>query len=435
MKVAIVGYGLEGRVSFDYFSKLGHDITICDENPNTETPSGTSSQLGETWDNNLDKFDVIMRTAGLNPNKILKNNPAVAPKITTAVNEFLKNCPTKNIIGITGTKGKGTTSTLTAKMLEKAGKKVWLAGNIGRSPLEFIDEIKAEDYVVLELSSFQLCDVQHAPHTMVCLMVVPEHLDWHGDLDDYLKAKKQVFSKQTSDDIAIYFSENERSREIASVSKGKLIPFFQKPGAYIEKDNVVINGQVICSVKDIRLLGKHNWQNVCASITAVWQFTQDQTACKEVIETFSGLQFRLTKERVVNDVTYYNDSFGTTPETASVAIQAFTKPLVLITGGSDKGVGFDGMADAIANSTVHSVIAIGDTGPKIADLVRQKSDKIAIIEGLENMEEIVNKARDISKPGDVVLLSCGSASFGLFKDYKDRGSQFSQAVAKLASND
>ena len=183
MNIAIVGYATEGRVSAEYFARRGHSVTICDQSTDVEIPDGLASQLGDGYLHGLDQFDLIVRSAGIHPDVILERNPGVKPKITTAINEFLANSPTRNIIGITGTKGKGTTSTLTHKILESCGRKAWLGGNIGRSPLEFIDEMQPDDWVVLELSSFQLYDVHHSPHIAACLMVVPEHLDWHSDVE------------------------------------------------------------------------------------------------------------------------------------------------------------------------------------------------------------------------------------------------------------
>src|SRR6185312_13574192 len=179
MKIAILGYDVEGRASFEYFAAQGdHQLTICDRNPEVEIPAGADSVLGGGYLDDLDRFDLLVRTAGLPPQAILEKNPGVAEKITTQVNEFLKVCPTKNVIGVTGTKGKGTTSTLISHMLEAAGQTVVLGGNIGIPVFALLPKLKADTWVVLELSSFQLIDLKRSPHIGVCLMVVPEHLDW-----------------------------------------------------------------------------------------------------------------------------------------------------------------------------------------------------------------------------------------------------------------
>lgn len=430
MKVAIVGYETEGKLSYKYWLAQGASITICDQDPNKEVPAGAASQLGPNYLKGLDQFDVIVRTAGLNPNLILAENPGVESRITTAVNEFLRVCPTKNTIGVTGTKGKGTTSTLITRMLEAAGKQVFLGGNIGRSPMDFLADLTPESWVVLELSSFQLYDISHSPHIAVCLMVVPEHLNWHSDLNDYIGAKSNLFRWQQSTDTAIYFADNETSHRIASASPGAKLTYYAEPGASVHERQIVIDNQTICSVDELRLLGEHNWQNVCAAVTAVWQVTQDVAAIRSVLTTFTGLEHRLEFVREVDGVRYYDDSFGTTPETAIVAIQALKEPKVVILGGSDKGATFDELAKVVASSNVRHAIIIGDTGPAIAEALRNEGFE-HISHGGSTMPEMVAKAKDAARPGDVVLLSTGCASFGLFKDYKDRAAQFKTAVGAL----
>ena len=433
MKIAILGYDVEGTASYDYFANQGdHDITIHDQNDNIQVPPGVPTKLGETYLDDLDQYDLLVRTAGLPPHKILAKNPAVESKITSLINEFFKNSPSKNIIGVTGTKGKGTTSTLIAKMLEAAGKKTYLGGNIGLPPLEFLNELMTDSLVVLELSSFQLIDLEVSPHIGVCLMVVPEHLDWHADMPEYTTAKQQMFSHQGTDDIAIYFSKSEQSRQIASVSQGKKVPYFAAPGAVIEDGSIKIDGQAICSTNELKLLGTHNWQNACAAVTAVWQVTQDVPAIRSVLTSFTGLPHRLELVHEFDGVRYYDDSFGTTPETAIVAIQAFNQSEIVIIGGRGKGIPFDGLAKAIANqANVKKVIAIGETGPEITAKLKENGFE-DVIAGGKNIEEIVDQARQSAAPGDVVLLSTGCASFDMFKNYKDRGEQFTSAVRALA---
>lgn len=432
MNVAIIGFATEGIVSAKYYASRGHTITVCDLDATLNIPEGYAAQLGPGYLTDLDRFDVIVRTAGLPPHIILAANSDVAPLITTALNEFLGVSPTKNIIGVTGTKGKGTTSTLIAKMLEAAGKRVYLGGNIGRSPLEFVDELTPDDWVVLETSSFQLIDVQHSPHIAVCLMVVPEHLNWHKDMDEYVTAKSQLFAHQTSDDVAIYFAENDNSRAIASAGDAQKIPFYIPPGAYVDGDRVVIDDTTICQVGDIKLLGEHNWQNVCAAVTAVWQAgVRDVIAMREVIMNFSGLEHRLEFVRELDGVQYYDDSFGTTPETAIVALRAFVQPKIAILGGSDKGASYDELAATVAESSVRSAILIGDQAERIKQALSAVG-YTSVIEGCQNMAEIVDAARGAAQPGDIVLLSTGCASFGMFENYKDRGNQFKEAVQALA---
>ncbi len=431
MKIAILGYDVEGRASYDYFAAQGgHELTIHDRNPYTKVPEDAASVLGDNYLDDLDQYDLLMRTAGLPPHIILEKNPDVAAKITSHINEFLKVCPTKNVIGVTGTKGKGTTSTLITKMLEASGKEVQLGGNIGRPPLTFLNKLSVDSWVVLELSSFQLSDLTQSPLIGICLMVVPEHLDWHPDLAGYIHAKSSLFEHQTAGDTAIYFAENETSKQIASHGQGQKIPYYAPPGASVKDNAIVIEGKEICKTTELKLLGRHNWQNVCAAVTAVWQVTQNTQAIRSVATTFTSLEHRLEFFRELDGVRYYDDSYGTAPETAMVAMEAFEQPEILILGGRGKGIPFDELAKAVAERRVKHVITIGETGPEIAaDLRAQGYEDITESRG--NIDEIAALARRLAEPGDVVLLSTACTSFDMFKNYRERGEEFKRAVQAL----
>lgn len=431
MKVAVVGYGIEGQSAVKYWANKGDDVTICDQNTNITIGPNIKRKLGADYLQDLDDFDVIVRSAGIHPDEILSTNPGVKHKITTVINEFISVCPTRNIVGITGTKGKGTTSTLTTKMLEAAGKQVFLGGNIGTSPFDFLPQITPESWVVLELSSFQLFDLQNSPHIAACLMIMPEHLNWHIDETDYYNAKKQLFKHQGKDDIAIYFGPNQVSKQIASVSQGKIIPYFDPSGADVQNENIVIGDQVICKTNEVKLLGEHNWQNICAAATIVWQVVQNVEPIRQVATTFNGLPHRLEFVRELNKVRFYDDSFGTTPETAIVAIEAFDQPKVVILGGSDKGVRFTALAQSVAKNNVRHAVLIGQTAPQIQAAL-QKAGFNDFSTNANDMPTAVKLAAQRAQPGDVVLLSTGCASFDMFENYKDRATQFTEAVLKLS---
>jgi UDP-N-acetylmuramoylalanine--D-glutamate ligase len=434
MKIAILGYASQGQSAYEYWNRDGNQLTICDLNPDLELPTGVASQLGPDYLGNLDRFDMLVRTPILHPTHIIAANPDspnILDKVTTVTNEFMRACPSRNIIGVTGTKGKGTTSTLITRMLEAAGKRVHLGGNIGVPPLEMLkSDIQPDDWVVLELANFQLIDIKYSPHIAVCLMVVPEHLDWHADMEEYLNAKQQLFRWQTADDITIYNPDSAASQRITSVSHGTKIPYLREPGAFVNGNTVMINDRIICATSGLKLLGKHNWQNVCAAVTAVWQITQDIEAIRSVLTSFSGLEHRIEFVREVDGVSYYDDSFGTTPETAQVAIEAFPEPKVVILGGSDKGVQYDDLAQTVVNNNVRAVVTIGEMGPVIADALRKKG-YTQIKEGGSTMQDIVGAARAQAHTGDIVLLSTACASFDLFANYKDRGEQFKEVVNAL----
>jgi UDP-N-acetylmuramoylalanine--D-glutamate ligase len=432
MKIAIVGFDTEGRATYDYLKQLGgQEITICDQNERLEVPEGVATRLGDGYLNRLNEFDAIVRTAGLHPAKILAQNPGVEERITTHTNLFFGATPTWNIIGVTGTKGKGTTSTLITKMLEAAGRNVRLGGNIGVPPLTFLSDLDKESWVVLELSSFQLIDLRYSPTFAVCLMVVPEHLDWHKDMAEYVSAKEQLFAHQQADDTAVYFANNDLSYQIASAGLGEEVPYYDVPGAIVENEAISIENQVICELADLKLLGQHNWQNACAAVTAVWRAgVTDPEPLREVLTTFNGLEHRLEHVREIDEVAYYDDSFGTTPETAIVAIQAFEQPKVIVLGGSDKGVSYDELAKTVSAANIRKVLLIGEQAGRIQEAL-EKTGFADFVPGGENMTDIVSTARSHAQPGDVVLLSTACASFDMFKNYKDRGDQFKSAVQAL----
>lgn len=431
MKVALLGYDTEGKASYDYFLARGDEITICDQNTEVVVPAGIPTQLGDGYVDDLDRFEVLVRTAGMPPRVILEKNPGVTDKITTHVNEFMQACPTRNVIGVTGTKGKGTTSSLIAKMLEATGRHVFLGGNIGVPPLTFLPELNTESWVVLELSSFQLMDLRRSPHVGVCLMVVPEHLNWHEDMDEYTGAKARLFEWQNSDDIAVYFAENDLSREIAAAGAAQKVPFYRSPGAFVNGNMITVDGQEVCTTDELKLLGAHNWQNACAAITAVWQAgIRDLEAIRSVLTSFSGLEHRLEFVRELKGVKYYDDSFGTTPETAIVAMKAFAQPKIVILGGSDKGVAYDALARAVKTTNVRKVLLIGDQATRIQTAL-EAADFHDFIPGGSTMTEIVQTAQAQAEQGDVVLLSTGCASFDMFQNYKDRGNQFKEVVSRL----
>ncbi len=433
MKVAIVGYDIEGKVSYEHFLSRNDEITICDQNPDLVVPDGVDSQLGETYLDNLDRFDVIVRTAGLYPGKILAKNPTVADKITSQTNIFFKHSPTKNIIGVTGTKGKGTTSSLITAMLEKSGKHVLLGGNIGVPPLTFLDELTSDSWVVLELSSFQLIDLRHSPHIAVCLMVESEHMDWHEDMEEYIAAKQQLFINQNSDDVAIYYAKNEISESIADASEGVQIPYYEIPGAIIKGDSVIMHNQELCKTSELKLLGKHNWQNVCAAITAVWQITQDVEAIKQTLVNFSGLPFRIEFRREVNGVRYYNDSFASQPSATIAAVSAIPGKKVIIIGGHERGLDLSEFCKSLQSqkSEIRKLVVIGASGDRVVQNLKRFNVSNFVRSSASNMEEIVQAATSEAQTGDAVILSPGFASYDMFKNFEDRGNQFNQIVDAL----
>jgi len=355
--------------------------------------------------------------------------------ITSMTNEFIERCPAQ-IIGVTGTKGKGTTVTLIAKILEAVGYRTHLVGNIGKPALEVLKNINENDLVVFELSSFQLWDLKKSPHIAVVLMIVAEHMDVHKDMREYVDAKLQITANQEDKDVVIYHPDNEFSKHIASKSPGKKLRFQTGEGAQVVDGNIMVDGKVLMAITEVGLLGEHNLDNICAAITAVMQYTNDFAAIKNVVTEFQGLEHRLEFLGLVKDVSYFNDSFATAPQPTMAAIKAIDVPKVLILGGSSKGANFNELARAIKQANIRAVITIGKEGPNIAEAI-----KLAGVEGFllveaetaQSMSEIVSQASLVAKAGDAVLLSPACASFDMFKNYKVRGQDFKTAVEALAS--
>lgn len=434
MKVAIVGYALEGRSALRYWQEQGAEVTVCDQDTEKDVLAGINKRLGPDYLDNLDEFDVIMRTAGMHPKIILGKNPGVKDKITTTVNEFLRASPTNNIIGVTGTKGKGTTSMLITKMLEAAGKQVFIGGNYGVSPFDFFYKLTADSWVVLELSSYMLYDITHSPHIAVCLMVHPEHLDWHGDKDDYFRAKSNLFAHQTEHDIAIYFAENTISHKIASHSPGDKIAYYDEPGAYINSGSVMIDQTVLCKTEELKLLGKHNWQNVCAAVTAVWQVMRTPDAIRKVLTSFTGLPHRLEKVRKVDGITFYNDSFASDPYATMAAIKAVPGKKVMVIGGYDgRKLPLDELAKTIHehHMEIPAIILIGEGAKRLATELKAAGFTDFHLSPAKTMPDIVTEAKAHAKKGESVLFSPGFPSYDMFKNFEERGLQFKETVHKL----
>lgn len=426
-QVAILGYGVEGESAYRYFKSQGAQVTICDRDADLDLPPAAGSQLGGNYLKDLDQFDLVVRSPGVLPASLATKAP-----ITSVTNEFLARSKAK-VIGVTGSKGKGTVATLIYELLQAAGKRVWLGGNIGKPPLDFVDALKADDLVVLEMSNLQLWDIKRSPHVAVILEIFPEHLDWHhGNMAEYVATKANIVRYQGPNDVVIYNSKNQYATDIGESSAAKHIPYLNESGANINNGAFYVRNEEIANTADVRLLGDHNLQNACAAIAAAWLFTADKQAIQKALRNFKGLKHRLELVAEKHQVKYFDDSIGTTPESTIAAINSFDQPKILILGGSDKGANFDNLAKVIIQSEVNFTILIGDTAVELKRaLLKAGYNKAQIIEGLITMEQVVKTAATKANSGDVVLLSPACASFGMFRNYQDRGNQFRASVNKL----
>lgn len=408
MKIAIVGYGLEGKASYDYWNKPDNQLTIVDERETLDgLPDGVSTILGQNSLSQLADFDLIIRSPSINPKKLPHEG-----KTWSATNEFFAKCPAP-IIGVTGTKGKGTTSSLIASILRAADKTVHLVGNIGMPALAELSKIQQSDIVVFELSSFQLWDLKRSPHVAVVLGIEPDHLDVHDSMEDYVAAKANIVKSQSEHDKVVYNVENALASQIAKQSIAQKITY---PFAI---DSVA---------SSLKLPGIHNQQNASAAIAAVSEYTQDEETIRSGLSAFDGLSHRLKFVREVLNIKFYDDSIATTPGSVIAAINAFPEPKVLLLGGSDKGADYTELVE-LCERTNTKVVAVGQTGKTIADLCAQIGVVCEL--GGNTMTAIVDQAYELAQPGDVVILSPAAASFDMFKNYGDRGDQFIAAVNSL----
>lgn len=432
MKIAIAGYGLEGESSYRYFAAdTSNQITIVDQKrPSRELPLGAATIISKDAFEQLADFDLVVRTASLSPTKIKTNGV-----IWSATNEFFSKCPAQ-IIGVTGTKGKGTIASLIANIFEADGKKVWLLGNIGIAALDHLSQINPSDIVIYELSSFQLWDLKYSPHVAVVSLVEPEHLDIHVDFKDYVDAKSNIRRHQLDNDICVFHPTNVSSLKIAQSSdKGKSFRYgvSDDGGVYIKDDGFYQIEHKICSNNALQLIGKHNVENACAAISVAKYYNISDETIETGLRNFPGLPHRLEYVRTIDGVEYYNDGFSSSTPATVAAIQAFSQPEIVIVGGIDRGGNFIEIADAMAaQDNIKTVIVIGEIRSKLAKILSNVNPEIPIIiTDVDNMRAIVELAKSYAKSGDVVLLSPGCASFDMFKDFYDRGDQFRDVVNSL----
>ncbi|REF36897.1 UDP-N-acetylmuramoyl-L-alanine--D-glutamate ligase [Thermasporomyces composti] len=425
MRVAVIGYGVEGQAAAAYWSRRGHDVTVCAPTLSEELPDGIASRVGPTYLDGIDAFDLIVRSPGVRPDLLPPDG-----NVTSVTREFLERCPGL-VIGVTGTQGKGTTCTAIASILRAAGRTVLVGGNIGIPPLDYLDKVDPDDIVVLELSNFQLIDARVSPRVAVVLAVTPDHLNWHTDLDEYYAAKAPIAAHQRPDDVVVYDAVNPVAARIASASPARAVPFGVEDGFHARDGQIRRGSTVLVDRADIPLRGDHNLRNLTAAVAAVYDLVDGDTdALVSGVRSMRPLPHRLQPVGEIRGVWYVNDSLSTTPETTRAAIAAYPEPKVLILGGSSKGLSFESLAEAIASADIRALLLTGDDAPRIAAALRAAEVRdYEIVDG--SMSDIVRRAAEIARPGDVVLLSPACASFDRYRDYADRGEQFVAAVEAL----
>ena len=426
-KIAIVGYGVDGKSTAEYFAAKGATVTVVDQNVNTDAGEHTAILGDEYLDKLLDvDYDLIIRSSGF-PVKILKDSGV--GEWSTSYNYFMQQCASSNIIGVTGTKGKGTTATLVSKFLETTGHTVWLLGNIGTPFLSALDSISPEDYVVLELSSFQLMDAIVSPRISVVLNIEEDHQNWHSSMEEYVAAKANITRFQTDTDLLIYDKSNQLSSSIAGSSPAQKIALPDENLASFTQDHITFNQQNLIARQELKIFGDHMAKNICMAIVAATNLAAipvDQL--QTVLKDYRGLPHRLQFVREVSGVQYFDDSYATMPGATVAALHAFQTPRILILGGVDKKVDNRDLVKEVVETAKYTVL-IGENAQQLVDLFNTFTYNS--YHRASDLQEAVRVASLKAVVGDTVLFSPGTSSFDMFKNASDRGEQFADIVCSL----
>jgi UDP-N-acetylmuramoylalanine--D-glutamate ligase len=448
--VGVLGFGQEGQAVVAYLAKNDIQATIFEAKPSTEwTPEAmaliekSKSKVvgGEDCLDHLQGFTILFRSPGvwrLHPALLAAEKQGAI--ITSQVIWFFENSPAQ-IIGITGTKGKGTTSSLIYEILKADNRSTYLTGNIGKiQPLEILDDLKPDDLIVYELSSFQLQDLKQSPHVGVCLMVTSDHLNHHQDLNEYHIAKSAITAFQNKNDFAIYNLDYPATVKIGLMGEGTKLTISAKEkvaqGANIEGQSILIKNvssvaETTFDFSNRKLRGDHNLENIAAATLVATSLEIPSETISQTINDFAGLEHRLQFIGTFNGVSYYNDSISTVPEPTIAALNSFTEPIHLIVGGSEKGVDYSALVEKISTqSNIASVTTLGETGKTLYDLLIKRGlrESEKLFGPYQNFDKAIEEIKQRAKAGEVVLLSPASASFDLFKSYADRGEQFEKLV-------
>lgn len=448
-KIAIVGYGVEGRANLSYLKKRYPEatFTIFDQKQPKDYPKDVALVVGQDAFTKISGFDLVMRSPGIAPKLIQQQT-----NHWSATREFLRHSPAP-IIGVTGSKGKGTTCGFIEAILnahfKDHNRRVYLLGNIGVPSLSLLSKITADDLVVYELSSFQLWDTTQSPHVAVLTNIEPDHLDVHDGIEEYVLAKMNIFKFQQDGDTAIYGTADQAIvKLIENINHDTGADSWPCPDqqlVHFDNNNFYFQDQIICPVSVVKLVGRHNLLNAAAAISATWDIIKhDRRAVAEGLANFKGLPHRLQHVATVQSIDFYDDSIATTAGSAIAALKTFTNPKIIILGGSDKGGDYRELAELIFSSNVRGVVAIGKNRNKIIKQLEIAADKVKanqladdylrpIIKSTnsQSMGEIVRIAYQLAQSGDVVIMSPAAASFDMFSSYAERGQKFVAAVNSM----
>lgn len=442
-EVAVIGIGISNRPLIEYLVRHGASVTACDQRTQEElseavealSKMGVKFRLGSDYLEELG-HDIIFRTPGMRFDvpqlEAARQRGAV---VTSEMEVFFDVCPSP-VIAVTGSDGKTTTTTIIHEMLEEQGYRTWLGGNIGRPLLCDVEKMQKEDWVVLELSSFQLHTLQKSPEIAVVTNITPNHLDYHKDYEEYIDAKKNIMRYQSKGDILVANAGNEEARKIGEEAKGEWRCFNAGGDAliHLRNDRLYYGDEEILQVEDIKIPGRHNVENYMAAIGAVHGLVETETI-RHIARTFGGVEHRIELVREFEGVKYYNSSIDSSPNRTMNTLAVFPQKVILIAGGKDKGIPYDGLG-AVLEEHVKTLILTGATAHKInADLTAHAKtqgtpSEVEVI-FVQDYTEAVNTAREKAVEGDVVLLSPASTSFDRFRNFEERGRLFKQLVNAL----
>ncbi len=449
-RVAFIGTGVTNQQCIELFSRCGAKITLCDKKPDLDAFGAYADalrrldieySLGEHYLDGLKGQDMIMRTPGFEyftPELVAAKEAGA--QVTSEMELFFRLCPCK-IVAVTGSDGKTTTTTLTAKILERQGYTVHLGGNLGRALLPVVDTIRPDDIAVVELSSFQLISMHESPDIAVVTNVTPNHLDHHKDMQEYVDAKRNILLYQKKDSYAVLGYENDISHSMEKDVRGSMCWFTRKSvvenGGFLRDDGMLCLAEnktvtPVIHKSKVALRGEHNLENLLAAFCAT-RTLADTQAMAYVAEHFAGVEHRIEPVRTLDGVQWFNDSIATSPTRVIAGLRAFDQKLIIIAGGSDKGISFAPLAPELI-AHVKTLILTGATAQKIEDAVRADpgfADSGLVILHAEGMEQAVKLAKDAAKPGDIVSLSPACASFDCYPNFEVRGRHYKDLVNAL----
>ena len=447
-RVVVIGLGISNRPLVRMLLERGISVECRDKTPREKLlpevleleKQGAVLTLGDDYLEDI-RADVVFRTPGLNafcPQLMALREQGTV--VTSEMEAFFAVCPC-TILGVTGSDGKTTTTTLIAKLLEKAGKTVWCGGNIGTPLLPRVTEMQPTDVAVVELSSFQLMGMTQSPHVAVLTNLSPNHLDIHKDMAEYVAAKENLYLHQTAKDTVVLNLDNDITNSFVPKAKGAVLQFSRqgKPnkGYYLRSDNVIcrVDGeteQEIMDAGDILIPGVHNIENYMAAFCAVDGLVS-KADMVDLAKTFGGVDHRIQLIREKDGVKFYDSSIDSSPSRTKAALRSFSQKVILVAGGKDKGIAYDDLGPELVEH-VKLMVLTGMTAGKI----RAAAENAPGYDGtnpkildVEEFDDAIRTAAAHAEPGDVVILSPASTSFDRFRNFEERGKQFQKVVMSL----